>query len=246
MYEILKKRYGQNFLIDKNILRKIYQLIPKENLNILEIGPGIGSLTEYIIKTKPKLFELVEIDQNFIPILKDKFSSYKNIKLTNIDILKYKINQSIDLIISNLPYNISSQILVKICLSNKQPSNLILMFQKEFALRLIDKKLNSLNSLVQCFYDTKKVFDVSKNCFRPSPKVNSSVLFFRKIEKPLLLNSEIENFISFKQKVFSFKRKSLNKILKNYDLSSLNLDLTQRVESLSIGNLLRIFRKINL
>ena len=120
------------------------------------------------------------------------------------------------------------------------------MFQKEFALRLIDKKLNSLNSLVQCFYDTKKVFDVSKNCFRPSPKVNSSVLFFRKIEKPLLLNSEIENFISFKQKVFSFKRKSLNKILKNYDLSSLNLDLTQRVESLSIGNLLRIFRKINL
>ena len=246
MYEILKKRYGQNFLIDKNILRKIYQLIPKENLNILEIGPGIGSLTEYIIKTKPKLFELVEIDQNFIPILKDKFSSHKNIKLTNIDILKYKINQSIDLIISNLPYNISSQILVKICLSNKQPSNLILMFQKEFALRLIDKKLNSLNSLVQCFYDTKKVFDVSKNCFRPSPKVNSSVLFFRKIEKPLLLNSEIENFISFKQKVFSFKRKSLNKILKNYDLSSLNLDLTQRVESLSIGNLLRIFRKINL
>ena len=246
MYEILKKRYGQNFLIDKNILRKIYQLIPKENLNILEIGPGIGSLTEYIIKTKPKLFELVEIDQNFIPILKDKFSSYKNIKLTNIDILKYKINESIDLIISNLPYNISSQILVKICLSNEQPSNLILMFQKEFALRLIDKKLNSLNSLVQCFYDTKKVFDVSKNCFRPSPKVNSSVLFFRKIEKPLLLNSEIENFISFKQKVFSFKRKSLNKILKNYDLSSLNLDLTQRVESLSIGNLLRIFRKINL
>ena len=246
MYEILKKRYGQNFLIDKNILRKIYQLIPKENLNILEIGPGIGSLTEYIIKTKPKLFELVEIDQNFIPILKDKFSSYKNIKLTNIDILKYKINESIDLIISNLPYNISSQILVKICLSNKQPSNLILMFQKEFALRLIDKKLNSLNSLVQCFYDTKKIFDVSKNCFRPSPKVNSSVLFFRKIEKPLLLNSEIENFISFKQKVFSFKRKSLNKILKNYDLSSLNLDLTQRVESLSIGNLLRIFRKINL
>ena len=246
MYEILKKRYGQNFLIDKNILRKIYQLIPKENLNILEIGPGIGSLTEYIIKTKPKLFELVEIDQNFIPILKDKFSSYKNIKLTNIDILKYKINESIDLIISNLPYNISSQILVKICLSNKQPRNLILMFQKEFALRLIDKKLNSLNSLVQCFYDTKKVFDVSKNCFRPSPKVNSSVLFFRKIEKPLLLNSEIENFISFKQKVFSFKRKSLNKILKNYDLSSLDLDLTQRVESLSIGNLLRIFRKINL
>ena len=241
-----KKSLGQNFLIDKNILRKIYQLIPKENLNILEIGPGIGSLTEYIIKTKPKLFELVEIDQNFIPILKDKFSSYKNIKLTNIDILKYKINESIDLIISNLPYNISSQILVKICLSNKQPSNLILMFQKEFALRLIDKKLNSLNSLVQCFYDTKKVFDVSKNCFRPSPKVNSSVLFFRKIEKPLLLNSEIENFISFKQKVFSFKRKSLNKILKNYDLSSLNLDLTQRVESLSIGNLLRIFRKINL
>ena len=246
MYEILKRRYGQNFLVDKNILRKIYELIPKENLNILEIGPGDGSLTEYILQTKPKLFELVEIDKDLIPLLKDKYGSYKNIKLTNIDILKYKINGNIDLIISNLPYNISSQILVKICLSIIKPSSLILMFQKEFALRLIDKKLNSLNSLVQCFYDTKKVFDVSKNCFRPSPKVNSSVLFFRKIEKPLLLNSEIENFISFKQKVFSFKRKSLNNSLKNYDLSSLDMDLTQRVESLNIDYLLRIFRKINL
>lgn len=245
MYEILKRRYGQNFLVDKNILRKIYELIPKENLNILEIGPGDGSLTEYILQTKPKLFELIEIDKDLIPILKDKYGSHKNIKLTNTDILKYKINGNIDLIISNLPYNISSQILVKICLLNNQPSNLILMFQKEFALRLIDKKLNSLNSLVQCFYDTKKVFDVSKNCFRPSPKVNSSILLFRKKEKPLLLNSEIEHFITFKQKIFSFKRKSLNRSLKNYDLSSLDLDLTQRVESLNIDYLLRIFRKIN-
>ena len=82
--------------------------------------------------------------------------------MINQDILKYQFNEKIDLIISNLPYKISSQILVKICSLSNLPDNLILMFQKEFAQRLLENKLNSLNSLVNCFYDIEKNFDVSK------------------------------------------------------------------------------------
>ena len=108
---------------------------------------------------------LIEIDTDLIPLLNSKFLRYKNIKIINQDILDYDFNEKIDLIISNLPYNISSQILLKICLNEFLPKNLILMFQKEFAFRLIDKKLNSLNSIVNCFYDISDKFNVSKNSF---------------------------------------------------------------------------------
>ena len=147
MYEVLKKRYGQNFLIDNNILNKISHLIPKNNLSIIEIGPGDGRLSDYILKKNPLKFLLIEIDAELISILKTKYENMQKIKIINKDILNYEIDEKIELIISNLPYNISSQILAKICLLKNKPDNLILMFQKEFAERLLEKKLNSLNCL---------------------------------------------------------------------------------------------------
>ena len=101
--------------------------------------------------------------------------------------LNYEIKENYQLIISNLPYNISSQILVKLSTMKKSPDTLILMFQKEFAQRLLDKKLNSINSLIKCFYNIKLNFNVSKNCYRPIPKVDSSVLTFNKLKKKLLI-----------------------------------------------------------
>ena len=151
MHEVLKKKFGQNFLIDKNILIKISNLIKKKNLRILEIGPGDGRLTEYIINHHPKELFLIEIDKDLISLLNKKFSDFQNVKIINQDILKFEILDTYDLVISNLPYNISSQILVKICKLKSPPKNLILMFQKEFSDRLLDKKLKSLNSLVNCF-----------------------------------------------------------------------------------------------
>ena len=189
----IKKKYSQNFLIDKNIKEKIVSLIPKNNSNIIEIGPGDGRLTEFIIKTLPKELLLIEIDIDLIPLLNSKISEYKNIKIINQNILDYDFNEKIDLIISNLPYNISSQILVKFFLNEFLPKNLILMFQKEFAFRLIDKKLNSLNSIVNCFYDISDKFNVSKNCFRPIPKIDSTVLLFTRKENILLKKNEILN-----------------------------------------------------
>ena len=246
MYGILKKKYGQNFLIDKNVQKKICNLIQDRNLNIIEIGPGDGKLTQEILNHKPKELKIIEIDSSLIPELKLKFNEHKNVKIINQDIMEYQSNEISDLIISNLPYNISSQILVKICLMKNLPSNLILMFQKEFAQRLLDQKLNSLNSLVNCFYDIDTNFYVSKNCFRPIPKINSSVLKFSKKENILLKREEIIKFIEFKRFLFSHKRKKLGKLLKTFNYSDLDFDYNERVENINLQQLLNIFREINL
>ena len=176
MYGTLKKKYGQNFLIDQNIIKKICNLVLTRNLKVIEIGPGDGRLTEQILLFEPRELKIIEIDPDLIPILKSKFNKNRNIKIINENILNYSLIENVDLIISNLPYNISSQILVTICLMENSPCNLILMFQKEFAERLLTKKLNSLNSLVNCFCEIKNSFNVSKNCFRPIPKIYSKVL----------------------------------------------------------------------
>ena len=244
MYENLKKKFGQNFLIDNNILNKITNLINYEKLEILEIGPGDGRLTDSILKKNPKNLDLVEIDKDLYINLKNKYSNNKNVNIENEDILNYKINKQYDLIISNLPYNVSSQVLVQLSTLIKKPKNMILMFQKEFASRLLDINLNSINALVNCFYDVKLRFNVSKNCFRPIPKVNSSILTFVKKEKFLIKEVEIDKYINFKRKLFSHKRKTLKNLLKNYNLKG-DFDLNLRAEKLTLPLLIDIFREIN-
>ena len=246
MYETLKKKYGQNFLIDQNIIKKICGLITSKFLNIIEIGPGDGRLTEEVLKLDPKEFILIEIDADLIPIIKTKFDKNSNVKIINKNILNYPLIEKVDLIISNLPYNISSQVLVKICLMEHRPLNLILMFQKEFAERLLNKELNSLNSLINCFYEIHSNFNVSKNCFRPVPKIDSTVLLFNRKKEKLLKKYEISNFIEFKRHLFSHKRKTLKNILKNYNFDKEKFDLSKRIEEISLNELLRIFREINI
>lgn len=243
MYVKLKRKLGQNFLIDKNIANNICSLISNHNLNILEIGPGDGKLTTKIIDKQPNCLDLVEIDRDLIENLNTNFKDYKFINLYNEDILKFKFNKIYDLVISNLPYNLSSKILEKLILLNNNPKTMILMFQKEFADRLLDDNLNSINSLVRCFFEIKHKFNVSKNCFRPVPKIESSVLKFKKLKKILIERNEIENFINFKRYIFSYKRKSLRKVLKKFDIQdSGKLDL--RAEKLKIYDLIEIFRQV--
>ena len=240
---VLKKRFGQNFLIDQNILNKISQLIILKKCKILEIGPGDGKLTDKIILKDPANLTLVEIDKELSAFLSKKYSHMKNIKLINANILDIDLDNKYELVISNLPYNISSQILIKLTTLKKIPDTLILMFQKEFAARLLDKKLNSINSLIKCFYDIKLNFHISKNCFRPIPKVDSSILTFNK-KKGLIKKEEINEFIIFKRKLFSHKRKSLRNILKKYELNE-KFNLNLRVESLELDELIKLFRAIN-
>ena len=244
MYVKLKKKYGQNFLIDENIANKIVSLIRNRNLKILEIGPGDGRLTNKIIGKNPKILEIVEIDKELINLLRDKFRELKYLTITNKNILNYNSSNSYDLVISNLPYNISSQVLVKFSLMKNPPKEMILMFQKEFALKLLEKNLNSINSIVNCFFKVKLKFHVSRNCYKPIPKVDSSVLKFEKLDNFLLKNNEVDNFIEFKRYIFSHKRKSLRNLLKKYKISQ-NTNLTLRAESLDLKALIKIFREIN-
>ena len=244
MYENLKKKFGQNFLIDKNILLKIISIIDLNNLDILEIGPGSGKLTDHIILKKPNKLTLIEIDKDLALDLKDKYSKLNHIQVLNADILEINLRENYQLVISNLPYNISSQIIVKLALLNKSPDRLILMFQKEFAQRLLDRKINSINSLIKCFYDVKLSFNVSKNCFRPIPKVDSSILVFSKKDKKLLRESEVNDFIVFKRHLFSHKRKSLKNLLRQYHLEK-DFNLNLRVENLELATLISIFRAVN-
>ena len=241
---ILKKKFGQNFLIDNNILNKISDLIYSEKLNILEIGPGNGKLTNKIIQKNPNKLTLVEIDSDLIFDLKEKYKSFKKIEIINENILEFNIKKKYEIIISNLPYNISSPLLVKLSLMNNVPKTLILMFQKEFAKRLLDQKLNSINSLVKCFYNISFNFNVSKNCFRPIPKVDSTVLTFKKKKKVLINKSEAEKFVVFKRQLFSHKRKSLKNLLKKFYIDK-QFDLNLRVENLQLEQLIKIFRYIN-
>lgn len=244
MYANLKKKYGQNFLIDKNITNKIVNLISLEGLNILEIGPGDGRLTKEIINKKPSHFKIIEIDKDLIKDLNLKFSKYQFVEIVNDNFLDLEIQNKFDLVISNLPYNISSQILVKLALLKNTPDKLILMFQREFGQRLLEKKINALNSLVQCFYKIEFCFNVSRNSFKPVPKVESSVLMFSKRDRKLIYENEIDNFIKFKRYLFSHKRKSLGNLLKQYKFDN-KFDLSLRVEDLELSTLLKIFRDIN-
>ena len=244
MYVKLKKKYGQNFLIDENIANKIVDLINLKKLKILEIGPGDGKLTNKIISKNPKKLELIEIDKDLTKILKVKFKNNKLINVINKNVLKHEINDNYDLVISNLPYNISSQVLVKLSIMDNAPNEMILMFQKEFATKLLENRLNSINSIVKCFFKIKLKFHVSKNCYRPIPKIDSTVLKFEKLNKCLLKKNEIDNFIKFKRYLFSYKRKSLKNLLKKYEINS-NINLDIRAERLELKMLIKIFREIN-
>ena len=191
-----KKSLGQNFLIDKNIIEKISNIIKIENKTVLEVGPGTGNLTSSLIKKKPKKIYVIEKDNNLVSLLHKEFKD--QIHIINDDILDFneKILSKEQLIVfGNLPYNISTEILCKWILNMDQKkwfSYLILMFQKEVADRIISKYNSSnygrLSILANWKLDIKKIFDISPHSFSPKPRVDSSLLFF----------SPKENFYKFK------------------------------------------------
>jgi 16S rRNA (adenine1518-N6/adenine1519-N6)-dimethyltransferase len=219
-----KKSLGQNFLIDKNIVKKILNLIEIKNKNIIEIGPGEGAVTEEILKRKPKSLILIEKDYNLSKKLKKKFFKDKFIKVYNSDILKFDIenccNQNSN-IIGNLPYNISSQILVKFIKFKKWPPkfrNLIFMFQKELGQKIIgtfpSANYGRLSILSNYRLNILRKFFVSSNCFFPRPNVTSMVIHFQPKKKIFFNINKISNLEKVTNILFSTKRKMINKNIK--------------------------------
>ena len=216
-----KKSLGQNFLIDKNIIKKIISLVKIKNKNIIEIGPGKGALTEEILKNKPKLLSIIEKDSIFAEKLKYKFKKIDNVKIYNQDVLKFNIEDIVkqnSAILGNLPYNISSQILVKILKFKKWPPNftdLVLMFQKELGDKIIGKYQSSnygrLSILSNYRLELISKFLVSANCFFPKPKVTSLVIHFKPKKIKSFNIKNIDNLEKLTNIFFSNKRKMINK-----------------------------------
>ena len=237
----VKKSLGQNFLIDLNIIKKITETIDITDKNVLEIGPGKGALTDQILKKKPKSLLLVEKDNSLSTKLKLKHKNNKKVFVINDDILKFNLEKNLKdktIIFGNLPYNIASQILVKIIRVKNYPSKyscLVLMFQKEMADRIIGKygtsKYGRLSILTNYKLKINKTFDVSAHCFFPKPKVKSTVISFQPKNTNLYKIKKVENLEKITNIIFSNKRKMINKNIKkifstkeiSYILKDLNL-----------------------
>jgi len=213
-----KKSLGQNFLIDRDVLEKIVSITNIVNKEVLEIGPGSGNLTTYILKQKPKKLYVVEKDDDLATILKEKFDT--EIEIINDDILKVsegKISDQKLSVFGNLPYNISTEILSRWILnlgSNFWFESLVLMFQKEVADRIISEFNNSkygrLSILSSWKLNVKKIIDIKPQSFSPRPKIDSSLLLFTPRENFFELKDP-KNLEKITRIFFSQRRKMLKK-----------------------------------
>jgi len=242
-----KKSLGQNFLIDKNILEKIVNITAIENKSILEIGPGTGNLTSYILKKKPKKFFVIEKDNDLAINLRNKFNN--NLTIINDDILKIDENNIFKdklTVFGNLPYNISTEILSKWIINLKDNfwfNCLVLMFQKEVADRMIAKFNTSnygrLSIICNWKLNIKKICDIKPDAFYPKPKIDSSLLFFYpktnfiKIKNPNNLEIITRTFFNQRRKML---KKPFNQLFNGDQkvLDKLKIDLNLRPQNLNL------------
>ena len=247
MFIKAKKSLGQNFLIDRNILEQIVDTVDINQKVILEIGPGSGNLTSYILKKNPKLVYVVEKDDDLVLLLQNKFNN--EINIINDDILKIaenKISTEKLTVFGNLPYNISTEILSRWIVNlgkNFWFENLVLMFQKEVADRIIAKsntsKYGRLSILSNWKLDIKKIIDIKPDSFSPKPKIDSSLLLFTPKKNFFELRSA-KNLEKITRIFFSQRRKMLkkpfNQVFKNAKEVSdkFNINLNLRPQNLDL------------
>ena len=235
-----KKSLGQNFLIDQNIIKKIVKQTNIKNENIVEIGPGYGNLTDHILNKKPKKLIIIEKDLEIFKFLKNKFKNQKKIEIINNDALKYDFTKLKNFkIISNLPYNISTRLIMKLIFYNKNIINLIFMIQKELALKFDyrKEKINKYKFIIKICCDYKILFDVSNKVFYPKPKVQSKIVEF----KLKIHNINKKKLLTFTNTIFGNKRKRIKNKLSNISLVNKEI-LNKRVEELSFNEILDIYK----
>ena len=247
-----KKSLGQHFLNDISIAKKIVEsLSPCQN--ILEIGPGTGILTQFLIKKNNNL-KLVEIDNESVSYLISELKIDKNI-IYNQDFLNLNLSKLFEnnnfSIIGNFPYNISSQIVFKIIENRKLITEMCGMFQYEVAERICEnegsKKYGIISVITQAFYETKLLFEVSNNFFSPPPKVNSAVILLKR-KKNLKIDCDEKLFFKIVKLSFQQRRKTLRNSLKQINLSENLREHTifdKRPEQLSVDQFIDLTNLIN-
>ena len=257
-----KKSLGQNFLVDENILKKIVDISEIQDRSILEIGPGTGNLTSFILKNKPKKLFVVEKDKDLVLGLRKKFKDF--LVIINEDILdidEKKFSKEKLIVFGNLPYNISTQILCKWILNLDNDEFwfecLILMFQKEVADRIISNVNTSnygrLSILAKWKLDIVRICNIKPSCFFPKPKIESSLLLFKpkknffKIDNPKNIELVTRSFFNHRRKMI---KKPFNQLFngKSYIQKKLKLNLNLRPQNLSLDtyyNLIKEYEKLS-
>jgi 16S rRNA (adenine1518-N6/adenine1519-N6)-dimethyltransferase len=256
-----KKSLGQNFLIDPNILKRIteYAGLSKENA-VIEIGPGIGALTEHLARTSGKVLAF-EIDQRLLPILEDTLSPYDNVKVVHQDILKADVRELIQqelsgykdiMVVANLPYYVTTPIILRLLGDQLPIKGICVMLQKEVGDRIAaspgTKEYGSLSIAIQYYTEAETVMTVPKTVFMPQPNVDSSVIKLTKREVPLVKVKDEEFFFTVTRSSFAQRRKTLLNNLTSQlpdgkkkkesiiqALESIDIDPTRRGETLSVG-----------
>lgn len=261
-----KKSLGQNFLIEPNVLSRIVDHAEvSEKTGVIEIGPGIGALTEHLARRAKKVVAF-EIDGRLIPILKDTLSPYENVTVINEDVLQANVNTAIAehfsdceeiMVVANLPYYVTTPIIMKL-LEDKLPlKGIVVMLQKEVAERISaepsTKEYGSLSIAVQYYTEAKTVMTVPKTVFVPQPNVDSAIIRLLVRDQPIV---EVENetfFFEIVRASFAQRRKTLlnnlvhflpngkeNKQSIEEALASIQIDGKRRGESLSISEFAKL------
>ena len=242
-----KKSLGQNFLRDNTFIEKILTCTNLPNATeIIEIGPGDGALTNYLANTNKK-FRGIEIDSKLHSILNNKFSDNNNMEFINADILAvdlHKFSSERLIVFGNLPYNISSQIILKILEEDFVFLECIFLVQKEMAERFISKKekQNKLSLITEYFGTIHGIFDIPSEAFHPKPKVTSTLIRLVKNNKDRGLN--YQNFKMILTKCFANPRKKIKAGLKalNLEMEFFSFDINKRPEELVLDDFFEILR----
>lgn len=262
----IKKKFGQNFLTDQNILKNIVEVgcLTKDD-DVIEIGPGLGALTE-IIASKCNRLLCYEIDSDLIPILKKNLSEYNNVNIINNDILKCNVNEDIEayfpnhkriVLISNLPYYITTPIILGLLEETSKIKRYVMMMQEEVADRITSKPdvkdYNALSIAVQYRAIATKELRVPRTVFIPAPNVDSAVIKLELHDKPLYHPNDEKQFFKIVRGAFAQRRKTLvnNLSLLGYSkdkmykiLDELNLDKSIRSEALSVSDFVDLANKL--
>lgn len=254
-----QKKFGQNFLIDSNILNKIVQSaeVTKEDC-VLEIGPGIGTMTQYLAEAAREVVA-VEIDKNLIPILKDTLSAYNNVTVINEDILKVDLNQIVQdknggrpiKVVANLPYYITTPIIMGLFENHVPLKSITIMVQKEVADRMQvgpgTKDYGALSLAVQYYAKPEIITRVPASCFMPRPNVDSTVIRLERYEEPPVSVKDEKYLFAVIRASFNQRRKTLangltnagnlgvNRQLVEEALTQMGLSATARGEALTLS-----------
>lgn len=243
-----QKKFGQNFLIDTHVLDKIISAahITKEDM-VLEIGPGIGTMTQYLAEAARKVIA-VEIDRNLIPILEDTLSEYNNVRVINEDVLKLDLRKLADeenggkaiKVVANLPYYITTPIIMGLFENHVPVESITVMVQKEVADRMQtgpgNKDYGALSLAVQYYAEPYIVANVPPNCFMPRPKVGSAVIRLTRHEKPPVEVKDEKLMFDIIRASFNQRRKTLANGLNNSDKITCSKEIiTKAIEKLGKG-----------